>query len=73
MSDEPRTVDVKLTTSECYYLGLLRQCRIPGQHNPREFNLVDMVAGSCGWNPLVASESMTVHYDGKEYVIRRVR
>ena len=34
-------------------------------------NLVDVIAASCGWLPLANGEKMTVHYDGKAYVIQR--
>jgi len=36
-----------------------------------EPNMVDIIAQSRGWLPLVLGEKMTVHYGGKEYEIKR--
>jgi hypothetical protein len=36
-----------------------------------DVNLVDIIARQRGWCPLVVGEKMTVHFDGKEYEIRR--
>ena len=36
-----------------------------------EPNFCDLIAATRGWNPLERGEKMTIHYDGKEYVIRR--
>ena len=36
-------------------------------------NLVDVIARTCGWNPLVVYEEMTVHYDDKKYKIKRTK
>lgn len=34
-------------------------------------NLVDVIARSCGWKPLVVGETMTVRMGGKTYEITR--
>jgi hypothetical protein len=36
-------------------------------------NAVDDIASSRGWLPLRRDEEMTVHYQGKEYVIKRTK
>ena len=38
-----------------------------------EPNLVDVIAHTCGWNPLIVNAEMIVHYDNKEYVIKRTK
>ena len=36
-----------------------------------EPNFCDVIASTRGWLPLKRGEEMTIHYDGKEYVITR--
>ena len=37
------------------------------------YNLVDVIAASCGWNPLTKEEEMTVTFDDKQYMIKRIK
>ncbi len=36
-----------------------------------EPNFCDLIAATRGWLPLKRGEQMTIHYDGKEYLITR--
>ena len=49
-----------------WYINAMRRF-----HNGVEPNLCDVIAATRGWLPLESKETMIVHYDDKEYVIRR--
>ena len=36
-------------------------------------NVIDNISSSCGWKPLKENEEMTVHYDNKEFIIKRIK
>jgi hypothetical protein len=48
-------------------LGIL--CEAECAHKP--VNLVDLIAGTCGWLPLTPGESMIVTFDDHKYAITR--
>lgn len=54
-------------------LWLVEQCADTSMSSYADIDLCAVIARQCGWHPLVVNEAMTVHFQGKEYVIQRTK
>ena len=53
------------------YQIVRRRYQVQSMLSNNTFNPIDEIAADSGWRPLTVDELMTVHFDNKEYTIKR--
>lgn len=60
-----------LSWKEIFFPDFIAECDANWDDNEMRPDLMTILAKSNGWNPLANGESMTIHYGGRGYIIKR--